>query len=92
MEKVNKISIEQCCIHYSIDTSFVQQLNEHGLIKLNRSGKRIFIAYEQLADLEKFIHLHYELEINMAGLEAIRHLLTRMESLQNEVKRLQGNK
>ncbi len=90
MEKAKKISIEQCCIHYRIETSFVQQLNEHGLIKLSRTGKKTFIAYEQLDDLEKYIRLHYDLEINMAGLETIRHLLHRMQQLQGEIKRLQG--
>ncbi len=90
MEKIKKISVEQCCVYYSIETSFVQQLDEHGLIELNRSGKNTFIAYEQLADLEKYTHLHYDLDINMAGIEAIKHLLDRMQNLQQEIKRLQG--
>ncbi|MBS1574821.1 MAG: chaperone modulator CbpM [Bacteroidetes bacterium] len=89
MEKAKKISVEQCCVYYSIETSFVQQLDERGLIKLNRIGKKTFIAYEQLGDLEKYIRLHYDLEINMAGLETIRHLLHRVQLLQDEVRRLQ---
>ncbi len=90
MEEVKKISVEQCCIHYSIETSFVQQLDDHGLIVLSYSGEKAFINYEQLGDLERYINLHYDLEINMAGLETIRHLLHRMQSLQNEVRRLQN--
>lgn len=90
MEKTKKISVEQCCICYSIETSFVQQLDEHGLIKLNRTGKKTFIAYEQLPDLEKYMRLHYDLAINMEGLEAIRHLLDRLNGLQHDIKRLQA--
>ncbi len=90
MERTNKISVEQCCIHYSIETSFVQQLDEHGLIQLSRTEEKTFIDFEQLSDLEKYIHLHYDLEINMAGLDTIRHLLNRMQQLQSEVKRLQN--
>ena len=32
------------------------------------------IDFEQLADIEKYIHLYYDLDINMEGLEAIMHL------------------
>ena len=39
MEKIKKISVEEYCIHYSIETSFVQQLDEHGLINLIYSDK-----------------------------------------------------
>lgn len=90
MEKAGKISVDQCCIHYQIETSFVEALDEHGLINLSRSGKKVFIAYEQLPDLEKYMHLHYDLDINMEGMEAIRHLLNRMQDLQREIKRLQS--
>lgn len=90
MEKAQKISVEQCCIYYQIETTFVQQLDEYGLIELNRSGKKQFINYEQLPDLEKFIRLYYELEINMEGLEAITHLLNRMQHLQQEIRRLEN--
>ena len=90
MEKVNWISIEQCCVYYNIETSFVHKLDEHGLIELSRSDETIFIPFEQLSDLEKYMHLHYELEINLEGLETIKHLLGRVNELQQEVKRLKG--
>ena len=90
MEKTNSISIEQCCIYYNIETSFVQKLNEHGLIELSRSDEILYIAFEQLSDLEKYMHMHYELEINMEGLETIKHLLDRVHHLQKEINRLKG--
>lgn len=90
MEKAEKIPVDQCCIHYQIEASFVEALDEHGLINLSRSGKKVFIGYEQLPDLEKYMHLHYDLEINMEGMEAIRHLLNRMLDLQLEIKRLRN--
>ena len=90
MEKIKKISVEEYCIHYSIETSFVQQLDEHGLINLIYSDKKAFISYEELPGIEKYMRLYYDLEINMAGIDTIRHLLNRMQSLQQEMKRLQG--
>jgi len=90
MDKLMSISVTECCIHYSIEASFVWNLDEHGLIELERSGQDAFIAYEQLPELEKYMHLHYDLDINMEGLEAIKHLLGRMEQLQQQVKRLEN--
>ena len=89
MKKVTRISVEQCCIQYEIETSFVYLLDQHGLVKLSRSGKNTFIDFEELSNLEKYIHLHYELEINMEGMEAISHLLDRVEKLQQQIKGLQ---
>ncbi|WP_413670180.1 chaperone modulator CbpM [Mucilaginibacter sp. Mucisp86] len=87
-----KISVDQFCVYYQVETTFVYSLREHGLIELMRSDQGDMIGFEQLADLEKYIRLHYELEINMEGLEAITHLLKRVQQLQYELRRLQqGN-
>lgn len=90
MEKESRIAVEQCCSYYNIEPSFIQQLDEYGLIELSRSGKETFIAFEQLPDLERYIRLHYELDINMAGIEAVSHLLNRVQRLQRELRKLQG--
>jgi hypothetical protein len=86
----NKISLEQCCIYYEIETTFVQELGQHGLIELTRSGEQAFIDFGQLGNLEKYMHMHYDLDINMEGMEAITHLLNRVQSLQQEIKKLKG--
>lgn len=86
-----KISVDQFCIYYEVETTFVYSLSEHGLIELMRSDQGDMIDFEQLAALEKYIHLHYELEINMEGLEAITHLLNRVQQLQHELRRLQDD-
>ena len=88
MEEIKKISLEQCCTYYSLEISFVQQLDEHGLIVLNHSGSEAFIDYEQLPDLEKYMRMHYDLHINMEGMHAIKHLLQQIHTLQTEMKRL----
>jgi hypothetical protein len=49
-----------------------------------------FISSEQLRQLEKFILMHYELNINIEGIEAITHLLERMRKLQEEISGLKN--
>ena len=44
----------------------------------------------QLPELEQYARLYYDLSINVAGLDAIHHLLKRMEHLQHEVRLLQN--
>ena len=89
MEEIRKISVEQCCIYYSVEASFVQQLDEHGLIMLSHSGEEAFIEYDQLPDLEKYMRMHYDLHINMEGMHAIKHLLQQIDTLHTEMRRLQ---
>jgi chaperone modulatory protein CbpM len=36
------------------------------------------------------IHLHHDLEINIAGIEAITHLLERVEQMQENVRGLRN--
>lgn len=90
MQTVNNITIQECCTHYSIETAFVHSLQQYGLIEIIHSEDEQYIHYEQLARLEKYIHLHYDLEINFQGLDAITHLLQHIENLQMEVKILRN--
>lgn len=90
MTKELNISLEDCCRYYSIEASFVQSLSERGLIELVQYDQTFGIDYEQLSDLEKYMHLHYDLDINMEGIEAINHLLQQINQLQSELRSLKN--
>lgn len=90
MENGNRILIEDCCRYYSIETSFVKTLGEYGLIELEYISEAYFISHEQLSLLERYMHLHYDLDINMEGIEAISHLLEKVETLQAELRALKA--
>lgn len=89
-ENIHSISVEQCCSYYSIEVAFVHSLNEHGLIELTRQEEGVFIGFEQLTDLEKYMHMHYDLDINIEGLETIAHLLHKVQTLQTEIRTLRN--
>lgn len=90
MTSENSILIEECCQHYRIETSFVRTLNEYGLLELTYTNESYFINNDQLSLLERYMHLHYDLDINMEGMEAISHLLEKVERLQAELRLLKG--
>ena len=76
---------EICCIQYDIEVSFIQQLGEYGLIDIITVEEKPFIHSNQLGELEKFIRMHYDLDINMEGIDAIAHLLAKVKNLQSEI-------
>ena len=90
MENKEYISIEECCSFYSIETSFVRDLGEHGLIELTRINESYNIDHDQLSLLEKYMHMHYDLEVNIEGIEVINHLLEKINKLQSEVRSLRN--
>ena len=90
MQTQHFIAVEACCEYYNIDADFINALHEYGLIEMNIIEEKKVIHDDDLQELEKFIHLHYDLNINMEGIDAIRHLLDRVKILQGEIISLQN--
>ncbi|HPK08965.1 MAG TPA: chaperone modulator CbpM [Saprospiraceae bacterium] len=90
MEDIQRISIRECSIHYNIDRDFIDSLHDCGLLEIVYDGDDSWLDVEQLADFERYMRMHYDLDINLAGIEAIKHLLDRMERLENEILRMQN--
>ncbi|WP_290794021.1 chaperone modulator CbpM [Flavihumibacter sp. UBA7668] len=87
MEQENRITLQECCIHYKVESVFLQALGSSGLLELITYEDQTYITHDQLKELEKYMHLHYDLDINLAGIEAIKHLLDRVQELQQELKK-----
>ena len=86
----NLLLLADCSLQLGVDTSFIFELEEHGLIKTVTIEQSVFIDIIELPRLEKLARLHQELEINLPGIEAIIHLLDRVESMQDEITGLQN--
>lgn len=84
---------EFCAVH-QVELSFIQGLHDSGLIGITMRDGAILVPAEELPALEKFVRWHYELAINFEGIEALAHLLRRMDILREENRvlrnRLQG--
>ena len=90
MEDEQLIPADVICTHHHIEYNFINSLETAGLIEITNVEGRSFIHPSQLQDLEKFICFHYELDINLEGIEAIAALLQRLRTLQREVDVLRG--
>ncbi len=84
------ITIEDFCHYYNVEVSFIQSLEDSGLIDISRVEKHTFISFDDMPRVEKFMRMHYDLNINLEGLETIDYLLKRMEELQHEMIRLKN--
>ena len=85
MKTENYISIQQFCLHYNVPTTFINALYEYELVEFIISKNEKFLKTTQLNEVEKMMRLHYDLNINIEGIDAIYNLLKQVESLQNEL-------
>ncbi|MBN9350652.1 MAG: hypothetical protein J0H55_08200 [Chitinophagaceae bacterium] len=79
------ITIEDFCQYYRAEITFIRSLEDSGLIAFIQKDDIDYIGFDEMPRLEKFVRMHYDLDINVEGLETIDHLLQKIEELQREV-------
>ncbi|NJW54170.1 chaperone modulator CbpM [Salinimicrobium oceani] len=84
------VSIVEFCNCHRVEYSFIHSLNEYGLIETVVIEDNEYIEQERLRDLERLMRLHFDLEINMQGLDAINNLLQKVSGLQQEIRALEN--
>ena len=89
MESTQYITATDFCRHYGVELSFISTLHQSGLIHLVEEREPL-IDLEELTELEKYARLHYELQINAEGIEAITYLLQRIQQQQQEINMLKA--
>ena len=90
MSTEHLIAVEVFATHQGLETTFVHALHDRGLIRITVVQEQHFLEPEQLSRVEQLARLHYDLDINLEGLEAISHLLDRMDTAQHEVRGLRA--
>ena len=85
MEHENLIPAKDLCMYHNIEYSFIHELENSGLISVTSVKKEVYIPEDEMLKVERFIRLHYDLDINVEGLETIQYLLEKMERLQREI-------
>lgn len=83
-----RISREELVKIYNIEITFFDSLEEAGLLKTVTENEVKYLLYDELELFERFANWHYDLDINLPGVEVIHHLLQKMEKLTAENRRL----
>ena len=82
------IIVSDYCNKCHIDPSFIGMLEEGGLIELRVEDGEPCLLFSQLPDVERYSRMYYDLSINMEGIDAIHHLLERMDEMRREIRDL----
>ncbi len=90
MQNIELIPIRTFCLHNNIEIEFINALQKSGLIEIISVQEIEFIHEDRISEIEKLARLHYDLDINLEGVEAITYLLQRVEDLQRENIRLKN--
>ena len=79
-----RISREELVRIYNVEITFFDSLEEAGLLKTETENNIKYLMFDELSTFEKLTNWHYDLEVNLAGLEVIKHLLDQLEKLREE--------
>ncbi|XHR97802.1 chaperone modulator CbpM [Mucilaginibacter sp. UC70_90] len=89
MKTAELIAANDFCVYHNVEYTFITSLHEAGLVEVTIINEIVFIPQTELQKLEKLVSL-YLLDINVAGIEAISHLLDRVEKLQEDMRYLKN--
>lgn len=89
MKEESYILIQHFCETTLVDPEFIEQLLEYGLIQHVVQGNEPAVHQEELPVLERMVRLHYDLDINLEGLQVIAHMRQKMIRMQKEMLELE---
>jgi hypothetical protein len=90
MPSVEYIAAGEFCAFHHVELSFIKVLHDSGLVAMTIRDGSMWLLAEELPALERFVRWHYDLAINSEGVEALAHLLQRMNGLQEENRLLRN--
>lgn len=86
--KSEYIIVKEYCTYNRIEPDFIVQLEDEGLIEINSFDDEEYIHISQLKNLEQYTRWHYELSVNIAGIDVMQNLLNKISEMQDEINRL----
>jgi hypothetical protein len=84
------VPANEFCIHHQVEMNFIYSLRDYGLIDVISNEGNDYLSAEKLNELEKIIRLHYDLDVNMEGIDVILHLLKQLDNAERELGQLKS--
>ena len=82
------IIVSEYCQKCHIEPSFIEMLEEGGLINVRTEAGKHYLLVSELPNVERYSRMYYDLSINMEGIDAIHHMLERMDDMRREITSL----
>ena len=83
------IKITEYCENEKIETSFILELDREGILRIEKKEEAEYINQDDLPQLEMFARWHYDLGVNLEGIDAMRHMVKRMKKMQQQIQQLE---
>ena len=83
-----RISREELVKIYNVEITFFDSLEESGLLNTETDQNIKYLLYDELPAFERFANWHYDLDVNIPGIEMIHELLLKMETIKKENRTL----
>ena len=83
MKENSYIQIEILCRHYQIEPTFIERLDEIGLIETFETESTLCVDEKQVSHIDKILRLYHDLGINPEGIDVILNLLKRIDELES---------
>ena len=84
------VLIKKLCLHYQIEPSFFDDLNDFGLVPIQIVAQNKYLHQDRIGDLEKILRLHQDLNINIEGIDVILNLLEKEKAYKEEIRQLKS--
>jgi hypothetical protein len=90
MNLKNLIPLPELCLHYKMELSFFTNLSEMGLVEIKTVETISYIDSNSIFKIEKMIHIHKDLDVNLEGIDVAFNLLQKVDRLQIEITSLKN--
>jgi chaperone modulatory protein CbpM len=84
------LRVEEFCTYYNVEYNFLELLHEHDLIEIININQQYYLHTDALSNLETLLRMHYDLSINLEGIEVINNLLLRVNNLHQQIMHLKN--
>lgn len=82
------IPTDDICMHYHVERHFIHALHKNEIIHIETVQGKEYIPAEKINEFERMRRLHYEMNINIEGLEIVQNLLEKLNKMQREKQEL----
>jgi len=72
------ILADELCSRYQVERQFIHALHDSEIIRITTVKQQEYLPVDCIADFEKMRRLHYDMDIDLEGLEAIQTLLDKV--------------
>ena len=90
MKTDNLITVTDFCVYHNVEYTFIDHLQEAGLIEVTIVNKTTCIPVAEIQKIERLARLHTQLDINEPGILVIDGLLDKVENMQQEIAALRS--